>query len=349
MRGKSNRCARELLAGLAVLACLLTAPTANAADYHLILSGSGGEAEFSDRFRDWSTKLREALVASAEVPAERIMYLAEPETENAPKDRTINLESITSIFTYLTETLTEDDTLFIYMIGHGSYLNRESRFLIPGPDLTAVEMAKLLEPIKLRRAVVINGTSSSAGFVNELSGENRIICTATKSATERNATRFMNFFVEALEDGSADRNRDERISVLEACRQAAELTSAWYETEGLISTEHPILDDNADGLGSRLPIPDAAFSESADDPSLQPFDGSLARVTYIKDYSFPENAPQKLIDTYLALLDDITELRGSKKVLDESEYYAKLERLLVDAALANREIRAYAPIPRDDS
>lgn len=349
MWGKPKKGVVKQFTVLAVAVCMLAAPSANAADYHLILSGSGGEAEFSDRFRDWSTKLREALVASAEVPAERILYLAEPETENAPKDRTINLDSITAVFGYLAETLTEDDTLFVYMIGHGSYINRESRFLIPGPDLTAVELGKLLDSVTLRRAVVINGTSSSAGFVNELSAENRIICTATKSATERNATRFMNFFVEALEDGSADRNRDERISVLEICRQAAELTSAWYETEGLIATEHPILDDNADGLGSRLPIPDAALAESVDDPSAEPFDGSLARITYIKDYSFPEDAPQDVIDTYLALLEDITELRAGKNAMDEAAYYAELEGLLVDAARANREIRAYAPIPRDDS
>ncbi len=284
---RSNNELRLSLCGLFIFSVALSA---DAVDYHVILSGSGGEVEYSQRFRMWSTRLRETLVREIGAAPERIFHLAEPETESAPKDRTIRKSSIEAVFQSLASTATEHDVVYVYLIGHGSYLNRTSRFLIPGPDLTAEDLNKMLELLNVRQLVVLNGTSSSAGYINMLSAPNRIICTATKSATERNATRFIGFFVEALEDGSADRDRDERISVLESFHQAAELTATWYEVEGLIATEHPILDDNGDGLGSRLPIQDIVFSQEPEAGSLPAFDGLLSRDTFLKDYSFPEAA-----------------------------------------------------------
>ena len=322
---------------------------AHAVDYHVILSGSGGEEEYSERFRMWSTRLREALVRDLGVEPQRIFYLAEPETDSAPKDSTIRKSSIEAVFKSLATMTTGKDIVFIYLIGHGSYLNRTSRFLIPGPDLTAEDLNKWLEPLPVRQLVVLNGTSSSAGYINVLSGPNRIICTATKSATERNATRFVGFFIEAIEDGSADRDRDDRISVLEAVHQAAELTATWYDAEGLIATEHSVMDDNGDGLGSRLPIREVDFEDTPDAGDLPAFDGLLARDTYLKDYSFPEAAPQELIDGYLSTLADIREFKRRKDEQDENTYYAELEVLLIKAAQANREIRSYSVISPGDS
>ena len=62
--------------------------------------------------------------------------------------------------------------------------------------------------------------------------------TATKTGGERNETRFAEFFVQALDCEEADRDRNGRVSVLEAFDFAAAKVKAAYEKEGHILTEH---------------------------------------------------------------------------------------------------------------
>lgn len=334
---------------LAAVAWVFAASDASAAARHLILCGSGGEAEYSPRFREWGLRLKNTLALRLGVAPENIHLLLEPETASAPAGTTISLESIQGLFKGLAPSVATDDDLFIYLIGHGSYLKNSSKFQIPGPDLTAEALEALLAELSLRRTVIIDATSASAGFINVLSGPQRVVCTATKSATEVNATEFMRFFIEALEDGGADRNRDERISVLEACEQAAALTASWYTTSTLIATEHAILDDNGDALGSRLPI-ESALTEAPDtDPAVTTApDGALADTIYLKDFSFPANAPKALTDAYLAALEEVKALKARKPQLPEADYYVQLETLLIKAARSHREIRGYAAPPPEN-
>jgi len=314
---------------------------------HVILCGSGGEAEYGPKFREWGTRLRTVLTARFGATPDRVTLLMEPEPGNSAPDTASTLENIGAVFSGLITSVTAEDDMFVYLIGHGSHLKDESKFQIPGPDLTAAALDAMLAELPARRTIVINGTSASAGFINALSGPNRVIGAATKSAAEVNATEFMRFFIEALEDGSADRDRDERISVLEACEQAAALTASWYASETLIATEHSILDDNGDGLGTRLPIDPMLNEAPPGTPpvSAEQIDGALAAQVYLKDYSFPENAPKELITAYLAALDEVKALRARKGGMGESDYYAQLEALLLKAARANRDIRGYAGPP----
>ena len=323
---------------------LLAAAPVHAATHHVILCGSGGEAPFISNFSEWGLRLREALVTRLDAPAENVHVLLVPAEGKRTPDFTteIGLEAIRTAFNQLDVSVNTTDDVAVYMIGHGSFLKDESKFQIPGEDLTATALEGMLAELSAARVIVVNGTSSSAGFINVLSGPNRVICAATKSATESNATEFMGFFVEALEDGSADRNKDERISILEACEQAAELTASWYTGSNLIATEHAILDDNGDGLGTRLPV--ASVLTEATDPDIA-IDGDLAGSIYLKDYSFPEAAPKELIDRYLAALDAVATLRARKAEMPEPDYLAELEKILIDAARANREIRGYAEPP----
>jgi hypothetical protein len=334
---------RAIACGVALI-CAGIARIAGAEMHHVVLCGSGGEAEFEDRFREWGTRLRDVLIARLEADQGRVTLLMEPQA-GSPGDTDISLAAIDGLFEELARRMGPADDIAIYMIGHGSFLKDESKFQIPGEDLSAKAFEAMIAELPASRVIVVNGTSSSAGFVNALSAPNRVICTATKSVSEANATEFMRFYIESLEDGSADRDHDERISVLEACEQAAELTASWYTGMNLISTEHAILDDNGDGLGTRLPVA-SVLDEGA--PVDAAIDGSLAASIYLKDYSFPEAAPQELIDRYLSALDAVAALRSRKRDLAESDYYAELERLLIDAARANREIRGYAS-SREDS
>ena len=48
-------------------------------------------------------------------------------------------------------------------------------------------------------------------FLSALSGPNRIVVTATKTAQERNETQFGGFFVEALRVEGSDLDKDGRV------------------------------------------------------------------------------------------------------------------------------------------
>jgi hypothetical protein len=331
----------SIIALLTMAAVLAPGSRAARADSrHIIICGSGGDETYRSKFASWGPRLRRALVDRMGQSSESVVLLMEATEDTSAPARLCDLETIRSVLKEAAGRLTADDDLFLYFIGHGSHWRGVSRFHIPGPDLTSTETAQLLGAVRARRIVVINAASSSAGFINALSRPGRVICTATRSVEERNATEFIEHFIQALEDGSADQNRDERVSVLEACRQAAALTDAAYLGRGLIATEHALLDDNGDGQGVRL-AGDAQSDAPDDDSSTGPLraDGGLARECFLKDFTFAPAVPRELVDRYRSLLTRIDDLKRRKAAMDADGYYAALEPLLIEAARTHREIR----------
>ena len=329
---------------------LFCAVTAQAERSALILCGAGDKAEYQKQFRDWGTRLDHALVHVLGFSESSVTLLMEPlDTPMPPRAQKIQLDAIRDAFGEVAKRNGPNDDFFLFLIGHGSFQNNVSKLIIPGPDLSAENLGKLLDTVPAQRQVIIDSTSSSAGFINALSGKGRIICTATKSAEERNATQFMEYFLQAIEEGSADQDRDERISVLEACQQAAVLTQAAYTGEGVIATEHAILDDNGDGLGSRLPIGGNEGEASARPASGGDahIDGAIAAKVYLRDFAFPPAAPPELIKRYRDALAAIEALKSKKTTMDSEAYYGQLEKLFIKAAKINRDIRAFAaPAPK---
>jgi len=297
---------------------------ANAAVFDVIISGSGGEDEYSERFDDWGQRLRRVLIERCDHPATNVLLVNET-GENA--DGNSSIKGIRNVFRGLSERVTSGDDVFIFLIGHGSYRRQVAKLNIPGVDLTAEDLERFLKTLSARRIMVVNGASMSAPLVNALSRNGRIICASTRSTDQRNATQFMRFFVQALEDGSADQNRDDRISVLEICTQASSLTDAWFLSEGLIATENAILDDNGDGLGTRLSDIDAG-------------DGMLADRCFLLNFRVPKGASPALVAAYGKAIDEVQTLVKKKTAMDSAAYYQLLERELVKAAKLNREIRS---------
>ena len=313
---------RAVLAGV----LLLWAQAVWGADFDLIVCGSGGEVDYTAQFRAWGMRLRDALVDRLGHPAGRVTLLTE---SGEDADGVSTLAEVRAAVHRLAGQVTARDDLFVYLIGHGTYRQQTAKLNLPGSDLSAGELDRLLKAVAARRLVVIQAAPASAAFVNVLSGPGRILCTSTRSADERNATRFMEYFVQALEDGSADTDRDERISVLEACRQASALTQAWYTGEGYVATEHALLDDNGDGLGTRLAEMDSVGA-----------DGKEAARCFVMDYRAPAGTPPEQVDAYRAAMDEVQALIAQKAEMDSAAYFGELESRLVRAARLNREIRS---------
>src|SRR5207244_3060424 len=120
------------------------------------------------------------------------------------------------------------DALVVMMIGHGTFDGAEYKFNLVGPDISAPELAILLNRIPAGRQLIVNMTSASGGAVEALKKENRTIISATKSGTEKNAVVFSRFWVDALRDPATDVDKNQVITALEAFRAAQTKTAAYF-------------------------------------------------------------------------------------------------------------------------
>jgi hypothetical protein len=220
--------------------------------------------------------------------------------------------------------------LWLVLIGHGTFDGKEAKFNLRGPDLPAADLALWLQPFR-RPLAVIDTSSSSAPFLNKLSGPNRVIVTATRSGYEQNFTRFGQYFAEALGDPQSDLDKDGQISLLEAFLGAAYRVTEFYKTEGRLATEHALIDDNGDGLGTPADWFRGltATKQARDGASL---DGTRAHQFHL----VRSEAEQKLSPAQRQRRDElelaVAKLRAAKQKLPPDDYYRQLEALLMELA-----------------
>jgi hypothetical protein len=228
------------------------------------------------------------------------------------------------------ETKDGEGELWVVFIGHGTFDGKEAKFNLRGPDLGATELAQWLQPFH-RPLAIIDTSSASAPFLNKLAGPRRVVITATRSGFEQNYTRFGRFFSEAIGDPQGDLDKDGETSLLEAYLSASARLTEFYKTEGRLATEHPLIDDNGDGLGTPpdwfkgvRAVKKAQGGATADGPRAQQF--VLLRS--------PDE--QKLSTAVRIQRDELeialVKLRDTKAKLSEDEYYRRLEELLLQIA-----------------
>src|SRR5690606_37556321 len=221
------------------------------------------------------------------------------------------------------------DEVMVVLIGHGTARGERVLFNIPGPDISAAELGELLDAMPKRRIAVVNTASSSGPFIEALSGPERVIVTATSSASENLAPRFGGHFVTSFTD-EADRDKDGRVSLREAFVHATTMVEQDFERERRIRTEHALLDDDGDGVGSRT-LDDGA-------------DGDLAARWYLTpgEYFDGSDEARRLAAESQRLVDQIGLLKRRHLQMTAEEDEAELEHLLVVLALTRRTRRERA-------
>ena len=315
--------ARNVLGALVLLVLVVLGGTAHAQATHLVIVvGLAGDPEHGELFKKWGTSLAETATTKLNVPKENVVLLADAAATRA---------AVTGALTDVAVKAGEQDTVVIVLFGHGTYAAKIAKFNLTGPDMTPQEFAPLLAKMKSRRVVVANTTSASGPFVEALSGPGRVIVSATRSGSEMFATLFGGPFVDAFANEAADSDRDGKVSILEAFEHARRAVAASYQREGLLPTEHPLLDDNGDKEGSLEPGRTAKDGQSAAVLAI----GSLRRQA--------APATEKLRALYAerdALERRLESLKLLKSGMDPAKYAAELEKLATDLALKSREIRA---------
>ena len=285
--------------------------------FALIIDGAGGDPAYAKQFEEWTAELKSAL-------SDRYGF-GDQQTTVLPH---ATAEDVKRTFGQLKSQLDTNNVLFVFLIGHGSFDGKESKFNLVGPDLAASDYNALLSALPTRRVVVFNMSSASGEFVKSLSAKGRIVITATRNGQESNATRFTGFFIAALNANDSDTDQDGHISVLEAFVYANRLTADFYTRAGRLATEHALLEDNGDGVGHE---------------KAEAGEGLLARATYLDSLSIDEAAANaatgRLMKERTRLEGEIEQLIARKQNMLVNEYEATLERLFIELTKVNRSIK----------
>jgi len=307
---------------------------ASAQEAHaLIVVGIGGEERYRDRFHEWASTLHDALVERHGLAPERVTYLGErPDMDPERIDGGSRREDVMEAFGTLARTAGPEDRVMIVIIGHGTTAGSEAMINLPGPDVSATEVAGLLDALPTQRVALVNTASSSGPWVEALAGPNRTIITATRSAQERNETWFGRHFVEALAGDAADLDKDGAVSLFEAYEYARSEVARQYQEQGLLLTEHALLSDDGDRRGSAAPDVEAG-------------EGRLARAFVLGWVGAPPGANlsdpvlRGLLQERAALNERIEALRSRRADMEPEAYDQALEELLIELALKDRDIR----------
>lgn len=297
----------------------------------VIVTGSSGEASFATRFHALAQAMRAASRRFA-VPDSQVVWLAEStEADRAISARSTK-EGIGQAIARVASRSSSGDAVLILLVGHGSSDGTQSRFNIPGADISDVELGGMLDQLEGRTVAIVNAASASGDFVKTLSAKGRVVITATKSGFERNETLFGDHFVAAYAKDGADGDKDGRVSLLEAFQYARREVQRAYESDNKLLTEHAMLDDDGDGAGRA-------------DPGDRGPDGMVAKGFFLQPAVMSAAAASnprvaELLATETRLQAQLDTLRLSKDIIPEAEYSRQLEDLLVKIAETSAALRA---------
>lgn len=291
---------------------------AHAATFYVTVAGLGGEPDYEQRFTANANDLDKIF-------------------KSAPNAHVVTLTGKQSTKARLTEALADvahqakpDDDFVLTLIGHGSFDGSEYKFNLVGPDITAAELASLCDRIPAKRQLIVDTTSASGGAVAALERPGRAVITATKSGTEKNATVFARYWVEALQDPTADTDKNETVSALEAFVYADRKTAAFYTSQKRLATEHPEFEDTGKGEAVRAAQPESREGNL------------LASLTVVRigsaQAAMNDPAKRDLMAKKEELEQKVDALKYQKAAMEPGEYKKALTETLVELAKVQQEL-----------
>jgi hypothetical protein len=310
---------RFIIGRFGLLLITLSSPSlhARAATYYLIVSGLGGEPDYEQRFTSAARDIARITKAS-----NTDVQSYELTGQDATAARMKNALAIIS------RSATPQDAFILILIGHGSFDGTIYKFNLPGPDVSAEEIADMCSGIRAGRQLIVDTSSASGAAVSPLRHSGRAIIAATKSGTEKSATVFVRYWIEALQDPSADTDKSGSISALEAFMYATGKTNDFYKKQNLLATEHAVFTD----VSQSEPVRDVSTGQGALLASL-----TLVRLDSVRpSASNPANV--QLLRKKEELEQKIDALKSQKAAMDSTEYKKQLTTLLLQLAGVQQEL-----------
>jgi hypothetical protein len=307
---------------IGAVAAPAAAPAAPAADPAtvIVVAGAPGELDFA---ADITLQVEAWAKAGAQAGA-RHVAISGGDAEASVTDHDRLQQALAA------EPKTGPGELWVVLIGHGTFDGKEAKFNLRGPDVSAAELSEWLKPFQ-RPLAIIDTTSSSAPFLGKLAAPKRVIVSATRSGNEQNYARFGKFLAEALSDPKSDLDKDGQISLLESFLSASHRTTEFYKTEGRLATEHALIDDNGDGLGTPADWFRGVLATKRAKDGAQ-LDGLRAHQFHLVRSATEQQLSPAVRSQRDQLEQQIAALRDRKEKLSEGKYFQELEKLLLELA-----------------
>jgi hypothetical protein len=290
---------------------------ANAETYYVIVAGLGGEPDYEQRFNAEAKDLEKLFKASGS--SVRTYTLTGQDANSSRLKDTLSA---------VARSAKPEDDFVLILIGHGSFDGITYKFNLAGPDVSADEIAEMCNRVSSRRQLIVDTSSASGGAIQSLRRPGRAIVTATKSGTEKNATVFARYWVEALQDRSSDTDKSDSISALEAFTYAAKKTASFYDSQKRLATEHAVFVDVDGGQ----PVREATAGQGALMSSF-----TLLRLGGTQQAA-NDPAKRTLLGKKEELEQQIDTLKYQKAAMDPADYKKQLTAMLLDLARVQQEL-----------
>lgn len=289
-----------------IVATLLLVPTlAAATPFTFIVAGLGGEPEYEQRFREQAAAIGAATEAAAGAPGHVVVLTGEQARRDSLRRE---LEAFAA-------KVKATDSVTVVLIGHGTYDGDEYRFNVPGADITGSELEQLFDKLTAKQQLIVNATSASGATIDLWKRPERVVITATKNGGERTATRFAQFWVQAITGEGADLNKDQVVTAAEAFDYVNRQVAASYKSDVSLATEHARIaaDETATFTVARL----GGSAVSGSNPEVAALLAQLGQIEH-----------------------DLDGVKERKAALTQDAYYDELEGVLVKLALLQKQIDA---------
>jgi hypothetical protein len=224
---------------------------ARVAHYAVVITGAThGSSKHQKWYWGSNQRIYEMLRDVYGYPDECIYRLHEDgRAKDVLIDGRASLANVRKVFTHLAKVMHSGDQLFVYVVGHGGPRGRDYVYDLADGKLTASEFGRMLDKLSAQRIVVALNPCFSGGFIRQISGQGRVICTST-TEKEGNSAGWEGYMTAALARAEgADVDGNGRVSLKEAYNASVDGTKAWYHNKNMPLREHPLLDDNGDGIG----------------------------------------------------------------------------------------------------
>lgn len=294
----------------AAVCLLVMGSAAQGATYFVTVAGLGGEPDYVQRYTADAATLDKIFKQAG--PDAHVLTLSGADATRA---------KLSAALAEVAGAAKPDDDFVLVLIGHGSYDGVEYKFNLIGPDVSASELAAQCNRIAARRQLIVDATEASGGALSALQSPTRAVIAATKSGTEKNATVFARYFVEALQDPAADLDKNEAISAMEAFEYAQRKVADFYTSQQRLATEH------ATNAQPRL----------------------LASLTLVRfgaaQQAYSNPALRALLVKKEELERQIDALNYKKDALSDEDYKTQITGLLLQLAQTQKQIDAGGKTP----
>ena len=300
--GAASALGRHLILALAV-GC---GATAGAEAHMLVVAGLGGEPTYADAF---SNQARAAAEHAEQTGATVRLLQGDAAGRDAIRDALADIAA----------HVDADDVVVLQLIGHGSWDEEHYRFNVPGPDPTADDLGVWLGDLSARQLLILATSASGAALdklSDKLSANRRTVMAATRDGRQRNAVVFGDYWTKSLASPAADVDKDRRISADEAFDFTVQEVANHYQQDGRIATEHA----RREGAAANATL--AFLGDTAPERELDP-------------------ALASLVERSDALSQEVERLKSEKATLEEEDYFARLQELLLELAQVERSLEAH--------